>query len=152
MTKLAPTQPGAQSAVMPPIQSTVRVAPAVSRLSQSPDPAKIGKAAKDFEAMAIGQLLQPMFDTVDTAHGEFGGGAGEETWKPIMVQEFAKKIAAAGGLGLAKPVYDAMLRMQQAPTKPGEAKQGPTTQSPTTQAPSSQAQTTQVQTTQVQTK
>jgi Rod binding domain-containing protein len=84
-----------------------------TRLSQSPDPAKIAKAANDFEAMAIGQLLKPMFDTVDTAHGAFGGGPGEEAWKPMMVQEFAKQIEAHGGLGLAKPVYDAMLRMQE---------------------------------------
>jgi Rod binding domain-containing protein len=62
--------------------------------------------------MAIGQLLQPMFDTVDTSHGTFGGGAGEEAWKPMLVQEFAKQIANHGGLGLAKPVYDAMMRMQ----------------------------------------
>ena len=64
--------------------------------------------------MAIGQLLQPMFDTVNTAKSTFGGGAGEEAWKPMLVQEFAKQIAAHGGLGLAKPVYDAMIRMQEA--------------------------------------
>ena len=63
--------------------------------------------------MAIGQLLQPMFDTVKTEDGLFGGGAGEEAWKPMLIQEFAKKIAAHGGFGLAKPIYDAMLRMQE---------------------------------------
>ncbi len=88
-----------------------------ARPSQPADPAKVAKAANDFEAMAIGQLLQPMFDTVDTSRGAFGGGAGEEAWKPMLVQEFAKQIAAHGGLGLAKPVYDAMLRMQEAGTK-----------------------------------
>jgi flagellar protein FlgJ len=90
------------------------VAPA--RPAQSADPAKIAKSARDFEAMAIGQLLQPMFDTVDTTKSAFGGGSGEEAWKPMLVQEFAKQIAARGGLGLAKPVYDAMQRMQE--TKP----------------------------------
>jgi Rod binding domain-containing protein len=84
---------------------------------QSADPAKVAKSAHDFEAMAIGQLLQPMFDTVNTAHGEFGGGAGEEAWKPMLVQEFAKQIANHGGLGLARPVYDAMMRMQEAKPK-----------------------------------
>ncbi len=85
--------------------------------AQPADLAKIAKAAKDFEAMAIGQLLQPMFDTVDTAHSAFGGGDGEEAWKPMLVQEIAKHIAASGGLGLAKPVYDAMLRMQEEKSK-----------------------------------
>jgi Rod binding domain-containing protein len=84
---------------------------------QSADSAKVAKSANDFEAMAIGQLLQPMFDTVDTAHDAFGGGPGEEAWKPMLVQEFAKQIANHGGLGLAKPVYDAMMRMQGAKPK-----------------------------------
>ena len=96
----------------PALQLPVAAAPKPARPSQSADPAKIAKSAHDFEAMAIGQLLQPMFDTVDTAHNKFGGGPGEEAWKPMMVQEFAKQIEAHGGLGLAKPVYDAMLRMQ----------------------------------------
>ena len=109
MTKL--TVPAIQ---LPP--GTTSAAPLV-RPSQSADPAKLAKAAQDFEAMAIGQLLQPMFDTVKTENGLFGGGAGEEAWKPMLVQEFAKKIAAHGGLGLAKPIYDAMLRMQENNTK-----------------------------------
>jgi peptidoglycan hydrolase FlgJ len=105
----------AQSSVLPAAApqgaaKAVRPPPAV-------DPVKIAKSAHDFEAMAIGQLLQPMFDTVDTSKGTFGGGPGEEAWKPLMVQEFAKQIEAHGGLGLAKPVYDAMLRMQGTATK-----------------------------------
>jgi Rod binding domain-containing protein len=64
--------------------------------------------------MAIGQLLQPMFSTVDSAHSLFGGGAAEDTWKPMLVNEIAKKIAANGGLGLARPVMAEMLRMQEA--------------------------------------
>ena len=67
--------------------------------------------------MAIGQLLEPMFETVDSAHDAFGGGAGEEAWKPMLVQAFAKQIEARGGLGLAKPIYDAMLRAQEAGSK-----------------------------------
>jgi Rod binding domain-containing protein len=88
----------------------------VARPSQAADPTKIAKSANDFEAMALGQLLQPMFDTVDRSHSAFGGGPGEEAWKPMLVQEFAKQIQAHGGLGLAKPIYDAMIRMQG--TKP----------------------------------
>jgi Rod binding domain-containing protein len=97
----------------PPVPLPVQPPAGASRLSQSPDLTKIAKSAHDFEAMAIGQLLQPMFDTVDSSKGKFGGGPGEEAWKPMMVQEFAKQIEAHGGLGLAKPVYDAMVRMQE---------------------------------------
>lgn len=88
----------------------------------TPDRASVEKAARDFEAMAIGQLLAPMFQTVDTAHSLFGGGSGEETWKPMLVAEFGKHIAAHGGFGLAAPIAAAMLRMQEAqppePRKP----------------------------------
>ena len=107
----------AKSTVLPPAQLPVANAAAITRPSRQADPAKIAKAASDFETMAIGQLLQPMFDTVDTAHGLFGGGAGEQAWKPMLVQEFAKQIEARGGLGLAKPIYEAMLRMQGANPK-----------------------------------
>ena len=89
MTKLAPIQFG-----QPPADRLRGVNPSiVSQPSQSADPAKIAKAANNFEAMAIGQLLQPMFDTVDTAHSAFGGGSGDEAWKPMLVQAFATQIA-----------------------------------------------------------
>ena len=71
------------------------------------------KAAQDFEAMAIGQFLQPMFSTVDTSQGLFGGGAGEQTFRPMLITEMAKEIEQRGGIGLAAPVYDQMLKMQE---------------------------------------
>ncbi len=75
--------------------------------------AKTRQAAQDFEAMALGEMLQPMFKTVDTSKGLFGGGAGEATWKPMMVDEMAKTIAKNGGIGLADAVMKEMLRMQE---------------------------------------
>jgi flagellar protein FlgJ len=76
--------------------------------------ARIWQAAKNFEAMAIGQLLQPMFDTIDTAHDPFGGGQAEAAWQPMLVDELGKQIAGGGGFGLAQPVFAAMLRAQEA--------------------------------------
>ncbi len=75
--------------------------------------ARVWKAAQDFEAMAIGQLLEPMFSTVDTSEGFFGGGAGEQNFKPMLVTEMAKAVEQHGGLGLAAPVYAQMLKMQE---------------------------------------
>jgi Rod binding domain-containing protein len=63
--------------------------------------------------MAIGQLLQPMFETVDTAHAAFGGGEGEQVWRPMLVDAIGKQMAANGGIGLAVPVFNAMLRAQE---------------------------------------
>ena len=93
--------------------SPLHNSPATLPLQTAIPDAKTTKAAQDFEAMAIGQLLQPMFATVDSAHSLFGGGSAEETWKPMMVNEIAKKLAANGGLGLARPVMAEMLRMQE---------------------------------------
>ena len=75
--------------------------------------AKIWQAARDFEAMAIGQLLQPMFETVDVKHSAFTGGVAEETWRPLLIDAIGKQMAAKGGIGLAVPVFNAMLRAQE---------------------------------------
>jgi len=74
---------------------------------------KLWQAARDFEAMAIGQLLQPMFETIDVKHSPFGGGEAEETWRPMLVDAIGKQMAANGGIGLAVPVFNAMLRAQE---------------------------------------
>ncbi len=99
---------------MPPIAAAPTTAGPLTapRVPAGADAAKIAKSAHDFEAMAIGQLLQPMFDTVKTADTPFGGGSGEEAWRPLLVNEMAKMIEAHGGLGLAKPIQDALTRMQ----------------------------------------
>jgi len=76
--------------------------------------AKLWQSAQDFEGMAIGQLLQPMFDTVDTAHSAFGGGEAEGAWRPMLVDAIGTQMAANGGIGLAAPVFNAMLRAQEA--------------------------------------
>ncbi len=86
--------------------------PAITPKSEAVDP-RVWKAAKDFEAMAIGQMLEPMFSTVDTTQGEFGGGVGEQNFKPMLVTEMAKAVEQRGGLGLAAPVYAQMLKMQE---------------------------------------
>lgn len=77
------------------------------------DPAKLLKTAQDFEAMVLGEFLKPMFETSEPKKNLFGGGAGEKTWKPMLIDEIGKQIAASGGLGLAGPVHAAMLRIQQ---------------------------------------
>ena len=75
--------------------------------------AKIWQGAQNFEAMALGELLKPMFDTVDTSKSAFGGGDGESAWRPMLVEAMAKQIAAHGGLGLAAPVLRQMMQMQE---------------------------------------
>jgi len=75
--------------------------------------AKIWKAASDFEAMTISQMIQPMFQTVDTSKDMFGGGTGEEQLKPMLVNEMAKQMESAGGIGLKDALYRQMLTLQE---------------------------------------
>ena len=102
---ILPLQPATPATTLPPAQI-----------------ARIAKAARDFEAMALGQMLQPMFETVDRSKNPLGGGAAEAAWKPMLVNEIAQQMAKHGGLGLARPVFTQMLRMQEAATnrKPNE--------------------------------
>jgi Rod binding domain-containing protein len=63
-------------------------------------------------------MLAPMFDTIDTSTGPFGGGAGEQAFKPFLTDAIARKMASGGGIGLAMPVWRQMLRLQETETSP----------------------------------
>jgi Rod binding domain-containing protein len=89
----------------------------IRRPAPAVDDAKIWDAAHKFESMAIGELLKPMFDTVDLAHSAFGGGSAEATWQPMLVDAIAKQMSGAGGIGLASAIHDALLRQQEQTTE-----------------------------------
>ena len=74
--------------------------------------AGMAQTAQAFEANMISQMLAPMFNTVDSAHGAMGGGDAEATWRSMLTEALGKHIAAHGGLGLAAPVLRQMLQMQ----------------------------------------
>lgn len=74
---------------------------------------KTRQAAVEFEGVTIGELLQPMFDTIDTSEGMFGGGAAETQFRSLQVLEMGKQIANSGGIGIADSVYKQMLKMQE---------------------------------------
>lgn len=74
---------------------------------------KMREASRDFEAHVIGALLQPMFEGLGQG-GLFGGGSAEAQWRPMLVAEYGRAIARAGGLGLADSVLATLQGMQQA--------------------------------------
>ena len=82
------------------------------------DAARAAKAAEDFTAVALSEMLKPVFGVAEDigspdGSGPFDGGAGEKTWRPMLIDEIAKSIAHQGGLGLSAPIAQAMLRMQE---------------------------------------
>jgi len=74
--------------------------------------AKTDKAAQDFEAVYISEMLKPMFETVEV-DDMFGGGKGEEVFRGLLTQEMGKSIAKQGGFGLAAQVKAELLKIQE---------------------------------------
>ncbi len=74
--------------------------------------AKARKTAEAFEAQALGALLQPMFEGLSTS-GPFGGGQAEAMWRPMLITEFGRAMAANGGIGIADSVLAHMLKLQE---------------------------------------
>lgn len=72
----------------------------------------VDKAAQDFEAMFLSQMLSMMWEGVEV-DPNFGGGHGEEMFRSMMIEQQGKLIVRAGGVGIARHVKDAMLHMQE---------------------------------------
>ena len=70
------------------------------------------KAAKEFEAVFINEMLGAMYDGVKT-DGPFGGGPAESIFRSMMLDQYAKTIAEQGGFGLAAQVKREILRAQE---------------------------------------
>ena len=76
------------------------------------DAAKAKQVSQQFEGVLISQMLNDMFAGVKT-DGMFGGGAGEEMFRSLMIDEYGKQIAKQGGLGLADHVTRELLKRQE---------------------------------------
>jgi Rod binding domain-containing protein len=73
---------------------------------------KAREAAEEFEAIFIAQMLNPMFETVET-DSLMGGGPAEGVYRSMMVEEASRSIAKKGGIGIADNVYRELLKMQE---------------------------------------
>ena len=103
MTTPAPILPIATSASSPPLLPRAGATDL-----------KLRQASRDFEAHVLGALLQPMFEGLGQG-GLFGGGSAEAQWRPMLVAEYGRAIARAGGVGLADSVLATLQRMQPGP-------------------------------------
>jgi Rod binding domain-containing protein len=70
------------------------------------------KAAKDFEAMFVSEMMSHMFEGLET-DPVFGGGPGENMFRGMLIQEYGKKMAAGPGLGISSQLQQMMIQMQQ---------------------------------------
>jgi Rod binding domain-containing protein len=80
-------------------------------LTRSTSPEKIKKAAEDFEALLIGQMLKSVREssTSGWANADQAGGAALD----LAEQKIAQMIASNGGLGLARLISSGLDRSTQ---------------------------------------
>ncbi|MBA4210512.1 MAG: chemotaxis protein chel [Parvibaculum sp.] len=71
------------------------------------------EAAKDFEAQFVSTLFQSMFDSMEQEN-PFGGGPGETMFRSLLVDQYGREVAKAGGVGIADDIYREILKLQEA--------------------------------------
>jgi Rod binding domain-containing protein len=99
----------AQSAMFMAQQSPLAAAPRATA-----DAAKAANASKEYESVFISQFLGSMFSSIKT-NELTGGGQGEDMFRSMMVDQYAKSLTARGGFGLAAHMQAELLKHQQAP-------------------------------------
>jgi Rod binding domain-containing protein len=52
-----------------------------------------------------------MFSGIET-DGPFGGGQGEDVFRPMLLDQYADAVARGGGVGVADAVLKEILRLQ----------------------------------------
>lgn len=62
------------------------------------------KAAQGLEASFLAEMLQ--YTSLNAKPESFGGGAGEEAFGSLLTEQYAKLLAARGGIGLAERIFD----------------------------------------------
>jgi Rod binding domain-containing protein len=72
---------------------------------------RLDAAAKEFEAVFIAQMLEPLFASVETP-AIAGGGRSEAFFKGLLQESYAKAFAERGGFGLAAHVKAALIDIQ----------------------------------------
>lgn len=93
----------------PSVAATTRKAGAMTN-------AKARAAAEDFEAVFLNSMFSQMMTKVE-GDGPFGGSQASGVWRSFLVNEYSKSFAKAGGIGLAKHVYNTLIAQQEARAK-----------------------------------
>jgi peptidoglycan hydrolase FlgJ len=78
------------------------------------DPVAARRAAREFEALFVSQMIAEMFTDIG-ADPIFGGGHAEEMWRSMLHQEYGREIVQRGGFGLADAVMREVLQAQEGP-------------------------------------
>jgi flagellar protein FlgJ len=71
------------------------------------------QVAKDFESVFLADAFKIMYDgvAVDPLNGD---GNANQSWRELLIDEYAKSVEARGGIGLAEPIARQLLSIQEA--------------------------------------
>ena len=72
---------------------------------------KAKSAAGEFESMFLNSMFEQMNTKVD-GEGPFGGSGALKVWRSFLTNQYAQMYAKSGGIGIAKHVYDELLKLQ----------------------------------------
>jgi flagellar protein FlgJ len=93
------------------LASDVRGAEALRAKAHSGDPEALRAAAKQFEAMYIGQVLKTMRETrFSTDDDPFASSSSLKLYQEMFDQQIAQKMASGHGLGFADAMYAGLVR------------------------------------------
>jgi peptidoglycan hydrolase FlgJ len=101
--------------IAPITSSPAAVAVNAAAAPAAPDP-RIQKAARDFEAIFVRQMLKSVEKTTAAGAGT-QAAPGENTYGSMIVGALSDAISKAGGLGLADEIGKSLARAVAKPTK-----------------------------------
>ena len=76
---------------------------------------KTKKVSQDFEGVFLTNMFENMFEGLDD-DGPFGSGGGNGVWRSLLTEQYAKTIAASGGIGIANQIQHQLISLQEKKT------------------------------------
>jgi peptidoglycan hydrolase FlgJ len=70
--------------------------------------------AQNFESVFLNSMMMPMFGGLE-GDGPMGedNGAGSDAWRGMLIDEYSKGFAGAGGIGLSQDIYRELMKLQE---------------------------------------
>jgi Rod binding domain-containing protein len=68
--------------------------------------AALREAAQSFEATFLAEMLQ--YTGLNAMPAGFGGGAGEQAFASLLTGQYAERLAARGGIGIAERIFEVL--------------------------------------------
>lgn len=94
------------------VQAGESPAKALEYAGRSRNKDRIDEVAKDFEAVFLTQMLEHMFEGIES-DPLTGGGEAENVYRSLMLDQYGRSISRAGGIGVANQVKQELLRLQE---------------------------------------